>query len=304
MSDFTTLQPEYGPLCPAHGWAVNTTGIRHLRFPILQLFSSNHLTYVKYEELGYAGTWLQFRSPARTLRQLAIALRQLHMHLRQSVQIANEEWLSKDPSDTRDVALTQQHALNDECEVLLVSIFVLLRRLPDDIMATLAPILYRALKSAPRNLKRTVELAKRGQLHKLNPVCDADELSSKIIAHSTWLQMLREEDGIRDALVHQPHILQVGSHGQKELGAEKYDWRVDAHLMLRTKQGVRAVSLFPILLKCLSGACELMTALTSLIGGVTTYSRSDAVMLTGHDNDAVAFWPSIAPINHVFPLLS
>ena len=63
---------------PAHGWVTGCTGFKHLRLPILRLYQLGQPTYERFIENNLGGMWLQGRSPYRTLRQLAIALRDLH----------------------------------------------------------------------------------------------------------------------------------------------------------------------------------------------------------------------------------
>jgi hypothetical protein len=303
MTEFFNLPPEAKLRFPAHGWIEGASGLRQLRLPILQVFSWTHPARQRYESLGVAGGWLQTRTPYRTLRQLAIALRELHVELGALLDIADEDWFAREVSDERDQALTRRHEGIERCEVLLISVFILLRRLADDLIDALRPALFEHWKSAPSSLKVAVAFAEKGKLHKLAPFCDPDLLSSAIIAHSGWLQRLRKENGVRDTLVHWPHLLQIGTQGCKTVTADRYEWTVSANLMVAGADGnFRGTNLFPILLECIAGACELMTALSRLIGGMDNYDRSDYVFLVGKDNDSVGFWPAINGSVCKFPL--
>jgi hypothetical protein len=227
----------------------------------------------------------------------------LHSELRSLLGIASDEWWDKEVSEARNVALNQQSEGIERCEILLVSVFILLRRLADDIMDSVRPALFEHWRSAPSQFKTVLKTAKAGRLHSLKPYCDADELSAALIGNSDWLQRLRKEDGIRDTLIHRPHFLQVGPHGVKPADSDRTSWQIMASLMVQTPDGLRAKNLFPILLECLAGACGLMTAISRLLPGAETFDRGDTLLLTGQANDIVGFWPKIGGGQHEFPLL-
>lgn len=303
MPEHFKLHPESKALFPSHGWIAGTTGIRQLRFPLLRVFQPGHPSYVKYQDLKLAGIWLQTRSPVRTLRQLGIALRDLHCELRALLQIANVEWLGREVRDERNRVLTQQREGIEHCEVLLLSIFVLLRRLADDIMDSLRPALFEYWHSAPSQLKRAIALAKAGRVDSLRPFCDVDLLSEVLTTKTGWLDRLRKEDGVRDTLIHWPHILQVGPLGTKPAESERFDLQITASLVVQSRDGIQAKSLLPVLLECLAGACDFMTAMCQLMPGVEDFDRGDLLFLTGCDNDIVGFWPSVEGAQREFPLL-
>ncbi len=288
-------------LFPSHGWIESQKGIRQLRFPLLRVFQMNHPAYAKYQALGLAGMWLQTRSPYRTLRQLCIALRELHSELRFLLESAEEEWFQRDASRARDLAMTREGESRERCEVLLLSIFVLLRRLADDVMGSVRPVLFEHWRSAPSELKKAEALAEAGRIHSLKPYCDPELLTAELIANSVWLQRLRKEGGIRDTLIHWPHLLKVGPYGTKPPDTESYSWHISASLQVQASEGLRIVELFPVLLECLAGACKFMASICRLIGGMDNYDRGDYMFLTGNDNDIVGFWPAIAGGQHAFP---
>jgi hypothetical protein len=115
--------------------------------------------------------------------------------------------------------------------------------------------------------------------------------------------MLREEEGIRDTLVHWPHMLSLNPSGTKPQGAEKFTWQISGALTTHTSKGLRSIDVFPKLVECLSGACEFMTSITNLIRDMVDFDRGDIMFLTGQDNDIVGFWPNIIGGQHEFPLL-
>ncbi len=302
MNAIFELTPDATDFFPLHGWIEGATGVRLLRLPILRVFQHSHPHYSRFTTQGLGGMWLQTRSPYRAIRQLGVALRDLHAELRVLLELADEDWFDEEASDSRNRALTRQNEGNERCEVLLISVFILLRRLADDLTDSLRPVLFEHWKSAPSQLKKMISLAESGGLHALKPYCDADDLSSIVLTDTTWLQKLRKKDGIRDTLVHRPHILSVGSQGTKPNDTENYAWHIIANMMVWDPNGVRSTSLFPLLLECIAGACTFMTSISKLIGGMNSFDRGDMVVLTGSDNDIVGFWPPIRGVQHEFPL--
>ena len=76
---------------PAHGWIAGCSGIKHLRLPILRLYQHGQPTYKRFIENDLGGMWLQCRSPYRTLRQLAIVLRDLQAEIREILPLVQED---------------------------------------------------------------------------------------------------------------------------------------------------------------------------------------------------------------------
>ena len=278
---------------PSHGWVANTSGIKHLRLPILRLYQPGQPSYERFVSRGLAGMWVQCRSPYRSLRQLAVALRDLHAELLVLLSLSVQEWSSRDQSEERNTAMTRQREGYERVEISLIAIFTLMRRLADDLMNSSCPLLFSHLDSAPRELKVAIAMVKKGKLDSAGPICDTSILCDALLNHTSWLDRLREEDGIRDILVHKPHILQVGPLGTKELGAEKFLWKIEAHLVRGNPLALKIINLFPALLECIAGACKFMELLYRSIAIVDDYQQGDAFFLTGSDVDIVAFWPPI-----------
>lgn len=307
MTAYFDLPIEAKAQFPAHGWIKGSTGVRHLRFPLLRVFQIDHPAYEKYQAHGLAGIWLQTRSPFRTLRQLSIALRDLHSELRSLLLIVGDTWPDQDEvSEEQNIALNKQDAGLTRCGILLLPIFVLLRRLADDIMDSLRPALFEHWESAPRQLKSIIKYAEKGclqeHLYSLKPYCDTGTLSDVLSSNFDWLERLRKEDGVRDTLIHRPHLLSVTPCGNKPVDSERFTWQIKASLIVETSDGFREKSLLPVLLNCLAGACEFMTAISRLISGLEDFDRGDFMPLTGHDNDIVGFWPAIGGGQHEFPM--
>ena len=293
MADFFALEPATQALFPKHGWTKNTQGVRQLRLPLLRLYQPTLPQYEVYSRLGLAGTWLQVRSPYSSIRQLSVALRDLHQVIESVHQIAKGNWFDKAPSPERDDALTRERECIERTEILLIAAFVLLRRLADQLMDATRPLLFENWQSAPRAMKTAIALARSGSLLKLKPRCDADRLTAILQHEVQWFEDLRQDDGIRDILVHKEHLLQVGTPGCRSEGDEDWTWSVTAQLVRIGPQGVRPVDVLPVLRRCLQGACAFMEGLLSVTRIGSDYERGDLLFLTGHDTDVTGFWPAI-----------
>jgi len=245
---------------------------------------------------------MQAASPVRTLRLLGIALRDLHNELLLALAIAEREWMDKEPSEARNEALNRQGEALERCEVLLISVFTLLRRLGDDLINGLRPILFEHWQNAPRKLPDAVKLSEAGNLAQLKPCCDPDALANVLLTQTSWLAVLRKESGIRDILVHKPHILTVGPVGERPQNSERTAWRIRANLTIPTNAGMQVRDVLPPLLQCIAGACAFMTSLSRLVGGAVDYGRGDRMTLCGADNSSVGFWPAIRGGRFEFPL--
>lgn len=293
MKNVLELMEEAQAYFPAHGWVTGSSGVRLIRFPILRVFQHLHPAYFRYQDLGIAGFWLQTHSPFRTLRLLAIALRDLHYELRVLDPILHQNWFDKPPSEARNQAMTEQSERLERCEVLLISVFTLLRRLADDLMGTLRPLLFDHVDSAPRELKTAIQLAQSGKILKAGPRYEPGVLINILLNETDWLSKLREENGIRDTLIHRPHVLLVGATGASNSSSAEIDWRVYAQVVVQAKTGPKATDIFPLLIDCIEGVCSFMTSITRLIGGMERYENADWMMVLGNDADLIGFWPEI-----------
>ena len=293
MADFYALQPATQTLFPRHGWTKNTQGTLHLRLPLLRLYQPTLPQYEVYAREGLAGTWLQVRSPYQSLRQLAVALRDLHQVIDTLHEIAKGNWFEKDPSQERDEAMTRQREGVERAEILLIAAFVLLRRVADQFMDATRPLLFENWKSAPRAMKTAIASARSGSLARLKPRCDLDQLVAVLLGKVQWFEDLRQEDGIRDILVHKEHLLQVGTPGSRSEGDEDWTWSVTAQLVRIGAQGVQTVDVLPILRRCVRGVCIFMEGLLLATGIGSQYERGDLLFLTGRDTAVTGFWPAI-----------
>jgi hypothetical protein len=296
------LTPEAEKHFPSHGWITGCTGARHLRLPVLRLYQLGQPTYKRFVENHLGGVWLQFRSPYRTLRQLAVGLRDLHRNIREMLPIIQEDWLGREPSRERDNALTRLHEGYERIEISLIAAFVLLKRLADELIDASRPFLFEHWRSGPRKLGNAVSMAREGTLAKTNPICDFGVLTDALQNHTDWLYQLRKDEGIRDILIHKEHGLQVGPYGTKGPHDAEIAWRITAHLVRRRQGTIHSIDLFPALVACITGACKFMDRLYCCATPLTGYQQGDVLFLSGSDNDIVGFWPPIHETRTEFPL--
>jgi hypothetical protein len=147
---------------PSHGWLTGCNGVKFLRFPILRMYQHGQVSHQRFVEHQLAGMWLQFRSPYRTIRQLAIVLRDIHRLTTEMLALSDEDWRSRGASSERDLALDRKAECNEEIEVLLIAAFFLLRRLADDLIRASGPLLFQHWKSVPTKMMDMVSAAEKG----------------------------------------------------------------------------------------------------------------------------------------------
>ena len=283
--------PEQRAKYPAHGWAANSQGIRLLWFPLLRLTKDvwrlrkdkgvSALRRSGNEEIYFA----------YTLGKYCVALRELHKLSR----IACER-----DASSNDGAAVDAFLRADELGQLYADSAVLyLRRLADRIASAAAPALFAHYKSAPRQYKNLVTLAKNeNELTDLLPICDAPLVCNVICRYSGWFAALRGismdgKKGVRDVLEHRGHLLSGVLHGttDNETGAETRTFEI----MLQSSAG--DVELLQNLLECLGDwnaeLCLVMDGLCRATGWSGDYQSQDVLMLAGNEEDIVGFWPEI-----------
>ena len=296
MSRFLEVSSEADAAFPRHGWVESTAGVRLLRLPVMRLLQLGEPTFDVYTVNGLGGMWLQCRSPYMSLRQIAIALRELHAEVSVLTPILDQEWMEQSPSKERDAAGTRYREGTERVEVLLIAIFVLLRRLADQLIDASRPVLFEKWQSAPRALKTAISMAESGSLSALEPRVSLDLLQVALLQRTGWFEQLRKDEGIRDILVHKDHILQVASQGSRAPTDPRTNWRVSAQLTRLRGGKIVTIELFDVLRDCLRGACEFMEQLCRSVGMAGGYRRGDYLFLTGEDNDIVGFWPPASDV--------
>jgi len=209
MSDFYSLPESVKAQFPRHGWTRNDSGFRQLRLPLLRVYQFETPHYEIYNANGPAGIWLQCHSPSASIRMLAVCLRDLSAEFRVILPAEEVLWSSGPVSEERNRVLTRYHEALDRSEVLIMSAFVLLRRLADQIVDATRPLLFEDWKSAPRQMKTAVTMAKSGRLRELKARCNPQRLIDALVNRTAWFEALRQDDGVRDILVHKEHYLSV-----------------------------------------------------------------------------------------------
>lgn len=265
--------------------------MRQLRLPLLRLYQCEAPHYQAYLQKQLAGVWLQSRSPYPSIRMLAVCLRDLSAEFRVIVPYLEADWFHKPPSAEGSVAFTRYHEALERSEVLLMSAFVLLRRLADQIVDATRPLWFTDWQSAPRQLKTAIAAAKIGDLSKLNPTCNLQRLSSALLHRTKWFEDLRQEDGVRDILVHKEHIFRVSAQGSQAPMEDRFSWRVTADITRLKGSELKHVDILPVLRQCLHGLCDFMEDVYRSLNESGTYQQGDTVFLTGDDEDVTVFWP-------------
>ena len=304
MARFWDLPPEANEHFPVHGSIISPTGIRLLRLPVMRLYQHGQPTDRHFMKNKISGVWRQYRSPNRTLRQLAVCLRDLHREIREITPLTGLLHENGTDNNKRDRDLTRHKEGLERSEVFLIAAFVLLRRLADELIDTSRPFLFEHWKSAPRMMKVAVSSARDDKLKLLNPICDVDVLTKALLEHTSWLDRLRDVGGIRDILAHRPHYLQLGAHGLRNPDETSINWRITALLSQWNRgKGFRHIDLFPALIECIDDVCIFMEHLCISVGLDNGYQQGDYLMLSGQDNDIVGFWPPIQGTRTEFPLM-
>src|SRR5262245_21597012 len=137
-------------------------------------------------------------------------------------------------------------------------------------------------QSAPRLMKVAKRQAACAELQHLKPICNLEVLTDAFTSHTAWFEQLRQDDGLRDILVHKPHVLQIAPEGTSSPGQDGVDWRIVAHLVRHQPKlagGLSVIDLFPELLRCVDGACVFMSRFVAAIGSLRDYEQGDCVLL-------------------------
>ena len=293
MSEFSTLSGDVKAWFPRHGWTKNTSGHRLLRLPLLRLFQFEAPHHQVYVNDNLAGVWLQCHSPNASIRMLAVCLRDVSSEFRVVMPVLQEDWFSRPPSDELNRVMTRYHEALERSEVLLLAAFVLLRRLADQIVDATRPLLFADWKSAPRQMKTAIAAAKSGSLSALRPTCDMEKLGAALLNGTQWFEDLRQDDGVRDILVHKEHFFRVGARGSKAPDENDFSWQVRADLMRMKRGDIVNVDVLPVLRTSLEGLCDFMEQVYRSLNQGGDYAQGDTVFLTGNDEDVTSFWPRV-----------
>ena len=303
MSQIYDVLPEVNDEFPAHGWINNVKNVRVLFLPVIQLYQYGQKYHKYFIDNHIGGVWLQSRSPERTLRNLAVCFRDIHKEVREITPLF--DLFQKEKTDKqKSLELTRQIEGTERLEILVISAFTLLRRLADELINASCPFLFEDWKSAPGNMKKAILSARKDKLKQFSPICNLDILNDALCNYTNWFEILIADDGIRDILIHKPHILQIAGQGSGKPG-KPMNWRATADLtrMSGLNHNLVTVDLFPYLVKCIDGACKFMERLCLSVGLASGYKREGFIFFTGQDNDVVGLWPPIEGSRLEFPIM-
>ena len=273
-------------LFPAHGWAVNSQGVRILWCPLMRLFAFPRalLRGKGSSQTAAADRVLRASAFCETFRKLATTLRELHYHIRTSCD---------HPFPIEDPEVLRLDSRTYEMVPLYVDVaFTYLRRLPDLLVVACRALLFEHWQSVPQEFKCWVADVDRLRAH--SPSCDFAILRKTIVSHSAWFDELRGtspvtgKNGIRDALEHRDVRLLVGKQ-------QKGNDRPYFHVMIdsRAKDVEIHKDIVPRIAESVAGLCRLMTGIHSAIGVGSQYEWGDYLYLCGTDDDIVGYWPHI-----------
>jgi len=309
MSEYFDIPHEANKYFPSHGWTVNLQGARILSLPVICLYQHGQKHHKYFIDNNIGGVWLQSRSPNRTLRHLAVCFRDLHKEFRESLPLM-ELWSGEKGDKEIDLGLTRLIEGRERSEVLLIAAFTLLRRLADELINASRPFLFEHWQSAPQEMKKAIPAASEGKLIHLKPICNLEVLTDALLNHTGWFDKLRANEGIRDILVHRPHIFHVSAQGTQKKEDEDINWSVTAHLTrnIGKENKLKSIDILRSLIECIDEACQFMKLFCISAGLDDGYQKErfqqgGFMMLTGQDNDIVGFWPPIDGSRSEFPIL-
>jgi hypothetical protein len=304
---YRELLPEINRYFPCHGWIGGPDNMRVVCLPVLSFFTFEEPYCKIFTKNNLIGGWLQSRSPERTIRLLGICFRDLHKEFREIFPLIDRSVESSNNINQQSEEFTRFQEGTERIELFLIAAFTLLRRLADELIDASRPILFNNWKSAPREMKKAIQFAREDKLKRLNPICNIDILINALINHTRWFSRLREENGIRDIIIHKPHTLQISSEGIKNEENDTWTRRISAHLV-RYDKNIIAIDLLDTLFNCIDESCKFMELLCCSVGHIHGYEEdsfawSGCLLMTGMDNDIVGIWPPLVSKRTEFPLM-
>jgi hypothetical protein len=268
---------------PAHGWAINSQGVKILWCPLTRLIATTLQTKSVSGSLP-RGTWLDVLPFSETLQKLATTLRELHQAVRVS---CDHPCTTENPE-----ALTVDHRAMEIVPLYVDLAFTYLRRIPDLLVVACRALLFDHWQSVPRAFKDWISDPDRLATHK--PSCDFDVLRKVLIDHSAWFNELRDvspvtgKKGIRDALEHRGVRLLVG---KQQAG----DMRPSFAVVTDSRAGDVDIhkDILPCIPDSVAGLCLLMAGVHSATRIGNQYEWGDFLSLVGTDDDIVGYWPQL-----------
>jgi hypothetical protein len=268
---------------PAHGWAINSQGVKILWCPLKHLIATTLMTKRDSGSLP-GGVYLDALPFFETLEKLAATLRELH----QAVRVSCDHSCTMESPEAFTVDLRAM-----EIVPLYVDLaFTYLRRIPDLLVVACRALLFDHWESVPRAFKDWISDPDRLATHE--PSCNFDVLRKALIDHSAWFNGLRGvspvtgKKGIRDALEHRGVRLLVG---KQQAGDMRPCFTVEIDSRAGDVDSRRDI--LPCIRDSVAGLCLLMAGVHSAIGNGNQYEWGDFLSLAGTDDDIVGYWPQI-----------
>jgi hypothetical protein len=280
--------PEQAALYPAHGWALNSQGLKLLWCPLNLLMAQPHLML---KRVGLSDREVLIRSGQQvsfwpTFHSLVVCLRELHYHTR----LACHHFPDMEAPLPTNSDISYRAS---EVVPLYVDLsFIYLRRIADRLAAEPRPLLFQHWKSVPEEFNNWISDTIRLESHK--PLCDFDLLRNALTTNSEWFRRLRGIDdaskkkGVRDALEHRRIRMIVGA---QKAGDERPRYTVFLHS--RQQDVDDRAELLTELSRAVQGLCKLMEGIHRAVGGAQHYQGGDSVVLIGNDEDITSYWPEI-----------
>lgn len=268
---------------PAHGWAINSQGVKILWCPLQRMITTTLLTKSNSGSLP-GGTYLNALPFFDTLQKLATTLRELH----QAVRVSCDHPCTTDNPE----ALTVDFRAMEIVPLYVDLTFTYLRRIPDLLVVACRPLMFDHWQSVPPAFKDWI--SDPDHLANYKPSCNFDILRKALIDHSAWFNELRGvspvtgKKGIRDALEHRGVRLLVGK-GQTGDRRPRFTVMIDS----RASDVDIHKDIFPHIPDSVGGLCRLMAGIHSAKGIGNQYESGDFLSLMGTDDDIVGYWSQI-----------
>lgn len=285
---FDFADPAVERMFPAHGWSLNSQGVRLLWLPVVRhLYNVNEIRNSKGgSEIILEGDWNDIRRFEETATKLVLATAELRKCMRNYAAGFDAGNLPDSFQASRYIPLWVDLA------------YVYLRRVADDLARAGRLLLFRNPHSAPREFKKLRPfLADERKVAAAGPLASLPHLRRALDEDSAWFDVLRNtgpRKGLRDRMEHHAVRLQVQGSGT-ESGP------MDVQVFMLPFETGAVNELLKSLRLILEGFCRFCTRICAELEWETSYEQwvihyGDCAFVPGNDEDATAMWPQIGRI--------
>jgi len=271
---------------PRHGWAVNSDDrrIKLLWFPILNLLWNAGEIRSKLGAKKPLGRNHRHEHMIlfETVRNLAIALRELHLQVRtiEANPLAHGD----------DVEISRLTLNAHEMTPLFVDLaYVYLRRVADRLVRAVRHVLFNNAEQAPVEFKKLKkDICNKALLNRWEPICDINILRNAITNQTSWFEKLRTEGnrpGIRDILEHHSVRLSVQTNQAGDNNPELAAYIISGNRF--------SSDLISTLREIVAGFCDICSEIQAIVDFGHEYVAADRLIIVGIDDDYTGFWPEI-----------